>query len=283
MRSFSRAIDRFCFKHPKFGVTNLMLYIVIGNAIVYLISMMDRTGQFMSYLYFNAELILRGQVWRLVTFLFIPVNDGILWEAISLYFYYFIGNSLEQYWGSGKFTVYYFFGVIFNIIYGVIVSVIFWGTYIPITAAYINLSMFFAFAMLFPDVPVMVFFILPVKIKWLAWIDAAFFAWAVITTPLPLNLMPVVAILNFLLFFAGDFYDMFRSGKAANSKQAINFRKAARQAKKNMDSAPYRHKCAVCGRTDVSNPELEFRYCSRCQGYHCFCQDHINNHVHFTE
>ena len=283
MRSFSRLVDRFCAKHPRFGIPNPMIYVIIGNVILYLMTLMDRTGTFMSYMYFNAELILKGQIWRLVTFLFIPTDSNILWLAIRLYFYYFIGSTLEQYWGTTKFTLYYVVGAVLTMVYGTVMSIIFWGIYLPIDASYLNLSMFFAFAMLFPDVRVMLFFIIPVKVKWLAWADAALFAIGVLTTPFPLNLLPIVAILNFLLFFLGDFIDMFNRGKAANSKAAINFRKAAQQAKRNIDNKPYRHKCAVCGRTDVSNPELEFRYCSRCQGYHCFCQEHINNHVHFTE
>lgn len=283
MKALSRAIDRFCLKHPNFGIRNLMIYVIIGNVLVYLVDMMDSTGTFMYFLYFNSSLILRGEIWRLVTFIFIPTNSSLLWFAISLYFYYFIGSSLERYWGSGKFTIYYLFGIILTMIYGAVTSFVLSGSYLAIDAFYINLSMFFAFAMLFPDTRVLLFFIFPVKVKWLAYVDAAFFVLSIIMNPFPLNLLPIIAIANFFIFFAGDFIDMFRSNRSANSKAAINFRKAAKHAKMEMDSAPYRHKCAVCGKTDVDHPDLEFRYCSRCQGYHCFCIEHINNHIHFTE
>lgn len=282
MKAFSRGLNRFCLKHPRFGINNLMLYIVIGNIIVFLFSMMDTTKTFMSYLYFNSDLILKGQVWRLVTFLFIPSSSNVLYFAIELYFYYFIGSTLERYWGSAKFTVYYLFGAILTMIYGTVMS-FFVNGYLAVSASYLNLSMFFAFAVLFPDTRVLLMFIIPIKIKWLAIVDAAFFALGVIVNPFPINLIPLVAIANFLLFFGSDFLDMFRANKRVYSKQSKNFRKEAQHAKMEMDSAPYRHKCAVCGRTDVSNPELEFRYCSRCAGYHCFCIDHINGHVHFTE
>ena len=283
MKAFSRAINRFSARHPGFGIRNLMLYVIIGNLIVYLFDMMDTTGTFLSYLYFNSDLILRGQVWRLVTFLFIPMDTRIIFFAITLYFYYFIGSTLEKYWGTAKFTIYYLCGAIFIMLYGLIMSFVYGGQYLLIDATYLNLSMFFAFAVLFPDTRVLLFFFIPIKIKWLAIVDAVFFAFGILINPFPVNLIPLIAIANFLLFFGSDFIDMFRSNRRAHSKQAINFRKAARQAKREMDNAPYRHKCAVCGRTDISNPELEFRYCSRCAGYHCFCNEHINGHIHFTE
>lgn len=283
MKSFSRTINRFCAKHPGFGIRNLMMYIIIGNVLVYFVDIMDTTGTFMSYMYFNSELILHGQIWRLITFLFIPTDTSLIYFAISLYFYYFIGSTLEQYWGTAKFSIYYLFGALFTMIYGIAMGFIYKDQYLYIDASYLNLSMFFAFAVLFPDTRVLLFFIIPVKIKWLAILDAVVFALGIIFNPFPENMLPVIAIANFLLFFGQDFIDMCTANRRANSKQAINFRKAAKRAKMEMNDAPYRHKCAVCGRTDISDPDLEFRYCSKCAGYHCFCIEHINNHIHFTE
>ena len=282
MKAFRRAVDRFSFTHPNFGIRNLMIYVVIGNVLVYLVSRMDTTGTFMYYLYFNSALILKGQIWRLITFVFIPTTSSILWFAVALYFYYFIGSTLEKYWGTAKFTVYYLCGVAFTMIYAFVVGLFVPG-YLGVDAYYLNLSMFFAFAMLFPDTRVLLFFFIPVKVKWLAIIDAVYFVIGIVTGVFPVNLLPVIAVMNFLLFFAGDLIDMIRVTKTSNSKQAINFRKEAKKAKREMKDAPYRHKCSVCGRTDAEYPDLEFRYCSKCQGYHCFCIDHINNHVHFTE
>ena len=148
---------------------------------------------------------------------------------------------------------------------------------------YFNLSMFFVFATMFPETRVLLFFFIPVKIKWLAILDAVYFVLAIIQTPFPANLMPVVAVLNFLLFCFDDLVGFIRPIKARNSKSAVNFRKEARRIHRQQAKAPYTKKCAVCGRTDTDHPELEFRYCSKCAGYHCFCQDHINSHVHFTE
>ena len=261
-----------------------MLYIVIATAAVYIFDMMDTTRQFIKYLYFNMDLIRRGQLWRLFSFVFIPIyDDRPLFFAISLYFYYFIGSSLEDYWGKAKFTIYYIFGVVFTLLYGVAVHFIFGDDGVGLSAVYINLSMFFAFAVLFPDVRVLLLFIIPVKIKWLALVDAAFFVFAVITTPFPMNILPIIAILNFALFFFDDLIRLIKGMRASNSRASAKFRSSVHAAKREEANREYRHKCAVCGKTDVDNPGMEFRYCSRCAGYHCFCEEHINSHVHFTE
>lgn len=285
MRFFVNAVDRFCARHPRFGVPRLMLYIVIGNAIVYVFSVMN--SSLLDLLKFNPGLIAQGQVWRLVTFVFIPNYTSIsdlLWQALFLYFYYFIGSTLEREWGSGKFTIYYGLGTLLTLIYGLIICAIsgFWGT-IGINTSYINLAMFFAFATLYPDHRVLLFFIIPVKMKWLAYFNAFFFIISIITESFPQNLLPIIGILNYLLFFAPELIDRIRRIRRPFSKRTINFKSAAREQQKKARERGYRHKCAVCGRTDTENPGLEFRYCSRCAGYHCFCVDHINNHVHFTE
>ena len=118
------------------------------------------------------------------------------------------------------------------------------------------------------------------QIKYLAYIDGAYFLLGVITGSFPANLLPVVAVLNFLIFCGGD---LIRRAPRRPSGNTVNFRRESRKIRREQQNRLYTHKCAVCGRTDTEFPELEFRYCSRCQGYHCFCQDHINNHIHFTE
>ncbi|MBO4331349.1 MAG: rhomboid family intramembrane serine protease [Oscillospiraceae bacterium] len=257
-----------------------MMYIIIGNVAVYLFSVMDSTGMLAYYLYLSPQLILRGQIWRLVTFVFVPETENLILLALFLYFYYFIGSSLEREWGSGKFTVYYLCGMLLTVIYGFIASIVYSGSLFFIGASYINLSMFFAFAALYPENRVLLFFIIPVKVKWLAYVDAAFFLISMIKGR---TLLPLVGVLNFLLFCGYLFKPFFSRLKWRSSPNVINFKKEVRKARRENDSAPYRRKCAVCGRTDADYPELEFRYCSRCSGYHCFCIDHINNHVHFTE
>ena len=149
------------------------------------------------------------------------------------------------------------------------------------------MSLFLAFATLYPDTQFLLFFIIPVKAKWLAWIDGGLLAVSFVLKLISLNwfgaALIVVAILNYLIFFWPELMYHVRQirGRAKYSQRSnvIQFKKAARDLKKR----DYIHKCAVCGRTDADNPDLEFRYCSKCAGYHCYCIDHINNHEHITE
>jgi membrane associated rhomboid family serine protease len=281
LKSFNRYIDRFCYRHPNFGIRNLMLFIIIGNAVIFLFSMMDTTGGFLSYLYLSPYLIIRGQIWRLVTFILVPESSNLLYLAIFLYFYYFIGSSLERQWGTGKFTVYYIFGMLLTVIYSFIASLATGFSQLFYTGAgYINLSMFFAFATLFPENRVLLFFIIPVKIKWLAYLDAAYFVVSMISGR---TLLPLIGMLNYFLFCGDILLSSLSRIKYKSSRNVVNFQKAARQYRMQQEQAPYKRRCEVCGKTDTQYPDLDFRYCSRCDGYHCFCSEHINNHVHFKE
>ena len=281
MNWISRKIEMFCYKHPRFGISNLMLYVVIGNVIIWLFSMMDTTNLLVSALQFSPAMILKGQIWRLITFAFIPTSGGIL-ALIMFYFYYFIGSTLEQYWGKAKFTLFFFSGILFTVIYGFVIYFI-TGTDIRVSASYIYLSMFFSFATLFPETQVLLFFVIPMKIKWLAYIDAAFFLYEIIVSPFPYNLLPVVAVLNYLLFCGGWLYQYLGRKTGHNNPKIINYKKAAKQVNRDRNDAPYSRKCEVCAITDLDDPNMEFRYCSRCIGYHCYCSRHINDHIHFTE
>ena len=283
MKAISRAIDRFCQKHRGFGIQRLMLYIVVISAGV-LVALMASGGEFFRFLYFDPVLILRGEVWRLITWIFSPVNSNPLWAAVALYFYYFVGSTLEREWGAGKFTIFYAFGILLNAIYGFIMWFVV-RTPVALTPTFLNFSMLFAFATLFPDFSIRLFFIIPLKVKWLALFNAVFFAVSIIqgiwTGDYFQALLPVVAILNYILMCGYELLSYIRPLKVRTSPQVVNFKKAAKQVKRDLADKPYRHKCAVCGRTDAEYPDLEFRYCSRCNGYHCFCIDHINNHIHF--
>ena len=166
------------------------------------------------------------------------------------------------------------------------------GTY------YLNYSLFFAFAATYPDMQFLLFFIIPIKAKWLGIINGIYFGVTIVAgflaNYLPYSVliglmnagiiahpaysaMALVSLANFLIFFFG-----MRSMRRYNPKEIYRRKVYTKSVKQGQKSAAT-HRCAVCGRTDTEYPELEFRYCSRCQGVHCFCQDHINNHVHFTE
>ena len=175
--------------------------------------------------------------------------------------------------------------VLFTVI-GTIIASLITGEY-GLTLAgthFVNLSLFLAFAVLFPDVQVMLFFIIPIKMKWLAIIDGVYYALVVISSLAVGDwigvVLPIAALLNFLVFVWPEVKRLLGIRKHLNSRQSVNFRQAVRQQQQQKG---YHHKCAVCGRTDADYPNLQFRYCSKCAGYHCFCQDHIFTHVHFTE
>lgn len=276
MKSPKRLIDRFCYEHPNFGIPNLMKYITIGNGVFWLLGAVNPV--LMSYLTFSPAAVMHGQVWRIVSFMFYPPSTGLI-AFIAFYFYYWIGSTLEQYWGTAQFNVYFFTGVVLTELYGFIVYFI-TGMSFNLTAEYIYLSMFFSFAAMFPDMQVLLFFIIPIKMKWLALVDAAFFVMSVISTAFPANLLPIVAVLNFFIFCGAD---LLRIAPKRPSTNTVNFRRESARIRREQSEKLYNHKCSVCGRTDRDYPNLEFRYCSRCAGYHCFCEDHINTHIHFTE
>ena len=151
---------------------------------------------------------------------------------------------------------------------------------------YINMSLYLVYALTFPERLIYIYFVIPIKMKWLAIVDLLFFVYEVIVTPFPVNLLPVIALLNYLLFCGGDLRDALRRALGGSRKQrqnTVNFHNEVRRMQYEQKQKTYTRRCEVCGRTDTDHPELEFRYCSRCQGYHCFCMDHINNHRHFTE
>ena len=281
MKDPMRYVERFAARHPRFGIPNLIRYICIGNVAFWVLGVLLRNEVLLSYITFDAEAILHGQVWRLISFMFYPISGSLLFALISFYFYYWMGSTLEQYWGTVHFTIYIALGWLFTVIFGFAVYYI-TGRSPQITGYYLYMAMFFAFATLFPDMQVLLFFIIPIKMKWLALVDALFFAFSILTgfSAFPANLLPLVAVLNYFVFFGGE---LWRRRPRKASATTVNFRRESARIRREQRDELYRHKCAVCGRTDASNPELEFRYCSRCAGYHCFCQDHINNHIHFTE
>lgn len=290
MKKLYDGVQRFCAAHPRFGIPNLMRVIVIGNVAVYVLMLLTQANDAnaLSFLTFNLNALLHGEVWRLVTFVFVPAYSSPFALLISLYFYYWIGSTLERQWGTAKFNLYYISGALLTVLGVVLASLITGNPYLTAAGTgYVNLSMFFAFAFLFPDTSVLLFFILPVKMKWLAYLDGALFAFDIIKAIGAHNwagvVLPIVALLNFAVFIWPEVHYLKERAKYQNSRKTVQFRQAQQQQAKQAQQQGYRHKCAVCGRTDTDYPDLQFRYCSKCVGYHCFCQDHIFNHVHFTE
>ena len=190
-------IDRFCAKHPRFGISNLMLYIVIGQVAVFILDLFFR-GMLSSYwLPFSRDLILHGQVWRLVTFIFLPSDSGNpFFLLLGCYFYYWIGTMLEREWGTARFTLFYLSGVVLSVLSGMILGIT--------DIYYINLSIFLVIATLYGEMQVLLFFVIPIKMKWMALIDVALILVAVIQNLMYGSwvgaLLPLASFVNYFIF-----------------------------------------------------------------------------------
>lgn len=257
-----------------------MLYIVLGTALVNILCLLDKTDLLYYVLCFNRQAILHGQVWRLFTYPLTFFTSNILLTAIALLCYYSIGSIIERMWGTLRFNIFYFTGVILMDIY----CMIFGG---QADVSYLNMSLFLAYATMFPNAQFLFLYIIPVKAWIFAIIDLALVVIGLIMYPFPYNLFPLIALMNYFLFFGKDVLNIIPLSWRIRRNKSV--RKTPKQAKpipfpgaaaQQQATASYSHKCTVCGRTDVSNPELEFRYCSRCKGYYCYCEDHISNHTH---
>ncbi len=288
MKNLRNRFERFCYNNRSKGIPNLMLYVMIASAIVYLMSMFDNSYTLYLALYFDRDLILQGQVWRLFTFIFTGAFSygSILMVLISSLCYFSLGKAIENAWGTFRFNLFYFTGVVLMDIFSMI-----FGT--RADPYYLNLSLLLSYSTLYPDAHFLLFFFIPVKAWILAMIDLALILVGVFTGSFPVNLFPLVCLANYFLFFGRDvlniipyswqvnFRRLFKKGPKRPKTEPIRFQTAGSyQAATTQPKAPYTHRCTVCGRTDVSHPDLEFRYCSRCKGYFCYCEDHISSHNH---
>lgn len=296
-------------KNRNKGIPNLMLWICVGNAVVFLFSLILGPAV-VDILRFDASQIMHGQVWRLFTYIFTFASESsflslrILGAVISIMFYYWIGKVLDGVMGTLKFNLYYLAGVLLSDLYAMIIYWIF-GVPMYVSVHALNTSMFLAVATLIPDQRVYLYGLIPLKMKWMAWVYLGLSAIDIIRAFVNFSsvwsmadgvmrvcivlicLFPIVALLNYFIFFGGSMRNLFSTTRRVHYKKvhqkrpeeqpnpgwADNYRSASGEK-------PYHHKCVVCGRTDTDYPDLEFRYCSKCKGYCCYCIDHINNHEH---
>jgi len=289
MKALMRKIDRFCYRRPRFGIPGLIRFIVFGTAIVYVLGLMDTTNTLYQLLLFSPTQILRGQVWRLFTFVFVPIHGQPIFLMILLYLSFMLGTTFVRVWGTAKFTIYYLLsifvlvtvGMLLHLLPGPVFSSVAMG--FLVNGYYIHIFLLLAFATFYPDSPFRFMFIIPMRAKWIGvlsivgllyemWVFRLFF---------PANLIPLALFLVYFLFT----WDAWQQYLGLRSKQGhgtvTNFHRAKRKIEKEQRTKTYTRKCEICGKTDTDDPDMEFRYCSRCNGYHCFCIDHINDHVHF--
>ena len=263
-------------KLGKYAIPNLMYYVVILYAIGMFVQMFAPMF-YIQYLMLDASAILRGQIWRIITFMIWPPSSSLFFNLLAIYLYYNLGITLERVWGTFRFNVYFFMGILGHVLAALLIYLLTWNVYL-LTTDYLNFSLFFAFAATFPDMQFYLFFAIPIKAKWLAIFDGAYFLYGLMFGGMADRIAIIMSLLNFLVYFL-----MTRGGKY-NPKEIR--RKQQFHAQMREASQPpkqgWRHRCAVCGRTDADDPNLVFRYCSKCEGDYAYCQDHLYTHQHVT-
>ncbi|MCD8131098.1 MAG: hypothetical protein LUE16_07445 [Lachnospiraceae bacterium] len=291
-------------KFGRYAVKNLSLYLVIGFAIGYVLQLTEAGSSFLyTWLSLDAWKILHGQIWRLLTWVLIPPSSFDFFTLLMLYFYWSVGTMLERVWGTWKYNVYIFGGILCTIIAAFLCLIYIyvwigpvWGgdvtaevmSYYSMYASYymstyyITLSIFLGYAATFPDMQVMLFFVIPVKTKVLGVIYLLLLGYYFIQGNIFSKFVIGAALINMGVF-------LLRNRTSFNPQQ-IYRRQAARvknrarvSTAKREEKAPKMkavHKCAICGQTELTNPNLEFRYCSKCRGNYEYCSEHLFTHEH---
>ncbi|WP_349667889.1 rhomboid family intramembrane serine protease [Lacrimispora sp.] len=262
-------------RYRKYAISNLMYYI-IGMYGTGLFLQLFAPEFYLQYLALDAQKILSGQVWRVVTFMIYPPGGGSLFGSlIGMYLYYMLGVNLERIWGAFRFNVYFFMGVIGHVAAALVVY-IFFRQRIYLTTEFLNYSLFFAFAATFPDLEFLLFFVIPIKAKWMAMFNGIYFLYEFIMGNMATRVTIVMSLINFFVFFL-----LTRDLNRFNPKEIKRKQNFHRQMKI-MPQGGTHHKCAVCGRTEKDSPNLEFRYCSKCEGSLEYCSEHLYTHKHVT-
>lgn len=280
-------------KLGKYAIPNLMRYLIGGYVLGYLLMIGSNitSVNFISYMTLEPYYIIhRFQIWRIFTWIMIPESSNILFFAIMLLLYYQLGTALENAWGTFRFNAYIFGGMLATLIgafvlyfiYGAISGGPVAGLGNYFSMGYVNLSIFLAFAVCFPDMEVLLYFIIPIKMKWMAVVYAVMIVINVITAGWPGRVAILCSLLNFLVFYLSTRNYRRVDPREIHRKQEFK-RKVSQGQGPTVDRSGQpiaRHKCAVCGRTDLTHPELEFRFCSKCNGNYEYCQDHLFTHTH---
>ncbi len=281
-------MSKFEKKFGKYAIPNLTLILILCYAVGYVLMIFN--SNLLMYLTLNPCLILRGQVWRLFTWILVPPSSFDMFTIIMLLFYYNIGTTLERTWGDYRYNVYLLSGMLFTVIGSFLcmgyfyltgyseleITLAFYSNFMCFSTYFINMSIFLAFAATFPDVQVLLMFVIPVKVKWMGIIYGVMILWYFLTWGTFARFAIAASLLNFLVFFLST-----RSLFHLSPKQVKRRAQFKQQVKKNPNPRITRHKCAICGRTEQDDETLEFRFCSKCNGNYEFCQEHLFTHEHF--
>ncbi|MDD6482428.1 MAG: hypothetical protein PUF65_09240 [Lachnospiraceae bacterium] len=280
-------------KWGRYAVPNLSRYFVAAMVIGYLVSWV--APGLMEYMYFDMGAILHGQIWRLVTWIITPATSMDIFGILFLFCVLMWGSSLETFLGTFRMNVFLWGGVILSDIIGVLlygISFLILGTPVSIylSTYYILMSMLLALAVCMPEGEVRLYFVLPIKMKWMLLFELVYLGYQVIRifytsiTALGVQLgivygfvagtQIIAAVLNMFLFF---WFSRTRVSRKQKKRQK-EFR--AQFSQPRPGSGISQHKCVICGRTELTNPELTFRYCSKCSGNREYCEEHLFTHEH---
>ena len=260
-------------KYGRYAIRNLMYYIIMMYVVGFVLVNVEPFF-YWQYLSLDVAAILHGQVWRLVTFMIYPPTTSLIWIVFILLMYYSLGISLERVWGSFRFNVYIFMGILGHILAAFVAYLVF-GEPLLLTPTFLNASVFFAFAATFPDEWFYIYFVIAIRAKWLALFEGATFLMLLIVGNTATRLEIVLSLANFIIFFL-----MTRDYRRVNPKE-IKRKKDFKTQIRPKNRA--HHVCAVCGRSDEDSPGMEFRYCSKCEGSYEYCMDHLYTHQHIKK
>ena len=270
-------------KIGKYMPRNLMIYLLVFYLGGFILNLVNPTF-YLEHLCLNMERIFAGEIWRLVTFIIYPPSTSPLWFLLEMYILFSLGRALERLWGSFYFDLYILIGIISLIVAALLVYMI-GGKILLLYPDNLYLSLILAFGMTVPDMQFLLYFIIPIKAKYIMIFYGAILAYQFVTGGWPARVQIIASLFNFFLFFLlirRPFLRVRQGIRRAEFQRKM--RETEREARaQNLRPMGARHVCAVCGRTNISNPELEFRYCSRCAGSREYCLDHLYTHVHVTE
>lgn len=272
-------------KYGRYAIQNLPMIMVVLYVAGYVIDLFFPSA--LSLFQLEPYDILHGQIWRLVTWVIIPPSSLDIFTIIMLYFYFSLGRTLEQTWGAFRFNLYIFSGMFFTaagafILYGALYAMTgsqvygignFFSTY------YINMSIFLAFALTYPDLQVMLYFLIPIRIKWMGLLYGILILADLVRGNWASRVAIIASLFNFIIFYLiSGRLDRF-SPHQVHRRQT--YKKKVKQVQPR--GGITKHKCAICGRTEQDGDDLEFRFCSKCDGNYEYCQDHLFTHQHIKK
>ena len=271
------SLDNLERRFGRYAIKNLMIYLIVLYVGGYLL-VRFRPGFYETYLMLDWSMILKGQVWRLVTFIMYPPSTSILWFLLECFIFWSLGSNLERLWGTFYFNLYVFIGLLANIVVSLLVYLI-GHKILPLTADSLYMSFLLAFAMTVPEMQFYLYMIIPVKAKYLAFFYLGIMALELVFGSWALRFSVIASLVNVVIFFVFIRKPILRVKQFVRRRQ---FRQNIRAAEPTVKYGGARHRCAVCGRTELDDPNLEFRYCSKCAGGREYCLDHLYTHVHVT-